>query len=365
MRKDLRKNRKRCSVFGVILLIGSLLLSGCTCKLKEQKQTQPTETTMTTETLVITQDTQTDDTEPIVNKLDDPSLTDLKQEMEIHQLFAAAFFGYVAQNTDPFDFMREAAPRLCEEFPFLLTVQEENVVGTYGHLFCIVPSDEKATVAVNRRPWNPETEKYEEPEVLYRSESGAPILVMCPNEDWIPDTEVIITDSRGTVTLWSPYIDPSYHISTLRNDKGESLVYDFSPYDELPDQGGNQRIDSSDLVGTWELAWTEVEGDRNEAEPGSCMIEIHSAASAGLLMSYTSQDFPDENFQNELLTIDMREMYPGCGNNAWVAELDYVGPYDTTYTITLTMDDILIKQNYFLVDSDPMVSYEYFRRGAE
>ncbi len=56
---------------------------------------------------------------------------------------------------------------------------------------------------------------------------------MCPNTDWIPDTEVVITDSNGTVTIWSPYLDPGYRISSLLNDKGESLIFDFTSYDEL------------------------------------------------------------------------------------------------------------------------------------
>jgi hypothetical protein len=60
--------------------------------------------------------------------------------------------------------------------------------------------------------------------------------------------------------------------------------------------------------------------------------------------------------------MDEREMYFGCGNHAWVADLDYVGPYDTTYTVTLSAEDILIKQNYFLIDGAPTVSYEYFCR---
>ena len=120
-----------------------------------------------------------------------------------------------------------------------------------------------------------------------------------------------------------------------------------------------------DMLGQWELAWTEVEGDRNEAEPGICSIEIQMSASSGLLMSYTSREFLNNNFENELLIFDNREMYYGCGNDAWVGDLDYVGPWDTTYTFTLTVDDVLIKQNHFLVDGAPAVSYEYFRRAAE
>lgn len=48
------------SVSCTILLIGSLLLSGCTSKPDEQRQTQPTETTKNTEAPGATQDTQAD-----------------------------------------------------------------------------------------------------------------------------------------------------------------------------------------------------------------------------------------------------------------------------------------------------------------
>ena len=82
-------------------------------------------------------------------------------------------------------------------------------------------------------------------------------------------------------------------------------------------------------------------------------------------MSYTSREFPDNNFSNELLTIDARQMYILCGNDEWVADVNYTGPWDTTYAVTLTVDDILIKQNYFLLDGAPSVSYEYFSRVAE
>ena len=220
----------------------------------------PTESTEPTKEQIpeTTEAAQASDTAPTTEPpmptedWEDPSLVIFRQAMvETPQLFAAAFFGYVPENADPFAIMREAAPQLCEDLPFLLTIREEHIMGTFGYLFCIVPADESTSVAVNRRPWNAETESYEEPEVLYRSESGSPILVMCPNEDWIPDTEVVITDSNGTVTVWSPYLDPSYRISALRNENGEDLIFDFTSYDELPNPGWNQGIDSSELVGTW------------------------------------------------------------------------------------------------------------------
>ena len=296
-------------------------------------------------------------------KPEDPSLAIFRQAMvETPQLFAAAFFGYVPQNTDPFTIMQEAAPQLCEDLTFLLTIREENIIGTFGYLFCIVPADETATIAVNRRPWNPETEKYEEPEVLYRSESGSPILVMCPNEDWIPDTEIVITDSSGTVTIWSPYLDPSYRLSALCNDNGDSLILDFTSYDTLHDPGVNPGIDSSELVGTWELAWTEVEGDQIEAAPGICTIEITPNETGFFRFTYENKDFPEENVQDRELIVVPGELYPGCINDQWIGEVAGEREDTAQFTLTLLEDGMLLMQTYWEMDGMPMVSYGWYER---
>ena len=306
--------------------------------------------------------TETDATTP-TEDLVDPSLLIFRQAMvETPQLFAAAFFGYVPQDADPFAIMQEAAPQLCENLPFLLAIREENVIGTFGYLFCIVPAIENATVAVNRRPWNAETESYEEPEVLYRSESGSPILVMCPNEDWIPDTEVVITDSKGTVAVWSPYLDPSYHISALLNDNGESLIFDFTSYDELPNPGWNQRIDSSELIGNWELAWTEMEGDRIEAEPGRCTIQITPDETGFFRFTFSGRDFPEENIQDRELLVVPGELYPGCGNGQWTGEVIEESGDPVHYSLTLLEDGTLLLQTYWEMDGMPWVSYGWYQK---
>ena len=369
MRKNPRKYRKWYSVFCTILLIGSLLLAGCTSLPGDQNETQPTNSTEatkapdTTETTQPANTTPTADTTIPTNDSEDPSLVIFRQAMvETPQIFAAAFFGHVPQDADPFAVMQEAAPQLCEDLPFLLTIGQDHILGVEGQLFCIVPADENATVAVNRRPWNAEAESYEEPEVLYRSESGSPILVMCPNEDWIPDTEVVITDSNGTVTIWSPYLDPSYHISALRNDNGESLIFDFTSYDELPNPGWNQGIDSSELVGTWELAWTEVEGDRIEAAPGVCTIEITPEEKGFYRFTYANKDFPGENIQDRELLVGPGELYPDCSNNQWIGKVTEESGDPVHYALTLLEDGTLLLQTYWEMDGMPWVSYGWYER---
>lgn len=294
---------------------------------------------------------------------EDPSLLIFRQTMvETPQIFAAAYFGYVSQDADPFAIMQEGAPQLCEDLPFLLDIREENIIGSFGYLFCIVPADETATVAVNRRPWNAEAESYEEPEVLYRSESGAPILVLCPNEDWIPDTEIVITDVGGTVTIWSPYLDPSYHISELRGGSGESLIFDFTSYDELLNPDGNQRIDSSKLVGTWELAWTEVEGDRNEAVSGVCTIEITPDETGFFRFTYVNEDYSEENIQDRELLVVPGELYPGCSNDQWIGAVTEESGDTVCYALTLLEDGMLLLQTFWETDGMPMVSYGWYKR---
>ena len=494
MRKDPGGYRKWHRIVCVLLVIGSLLLSGCTSMPGSQGQTQPSETTKATEAPGATQNPQADTTNPTASAPDNASLVIFRQTMvETPQLFAAAYLGYPENidqeaQADPYALMQENACWLCEDLPFLQQIPQERIVGETGELYCIVPRDENATIAVNRGIWDAESGMCEYTDVIYRSESGDPILLFCNGGGWEPDTQVVITDSDGTQVVWYPQLDDNRCAMPLRNDDWEDLFFDFSPYREIimakhrqlkDTQWGmptaemlegttwvldgflkdgrvtsyqvafeeyvlsvrwNDGIDEEDheylyapweltydegfailsidfgefagvlrynllyhdfyellyvamdavqedmpigweplyrylmkpatpepteMIGTWELAWTEVEGDRSEAEPGACIIEIRSAASAGLLMSYTSRDFPEDNFQNELLTIDMRQMYTLCGNDEWVADLDYVGPWDTTYTVTLTTDDLLIKQNYFLMDGAPSVSYEYFYRVAE
>ena len=89
----------------------------------------------------------------------DASLNSIRQAMvETPQLFAVAYFGYhetldSALPVDPFAVMEETAPQLCKDLPFLLDIPKERIVGESGDLFCIVPLDEDAIVAVNKGTW--------------------------------------------------------------------------------------------------------------------------------------------------------------------------------------------------------------------
>ena len=469
------KIAKVISVFLVLLLALSLCMAtGCGSQTKGEP-TLPQWTEAFVETVVV----------PQIPEIDD-GLLSLRQSMTgTSQLLAAAYFGFHGTE-DAYAAIQGSAPELCEDLPFLQEIPQDRVIGEGGELFCIVPRDEDATVAVSKGYWDEENQQYIYDDLIYSGSTGEPILLFCNNAGWEPDTQVYISGQSGEV-FWYPQTDDNLCVMAMEDQNGEELLLDFSDYrqvlkamyrrmkeaewampttemligeswiwdgflkdgrevsyqlvfeEEILSVCWNDGMDEQDreylyapweltsegefavltvdfgefagivcydllyhqtfeqlyvamdaqqesmpigdeplyrflsqpttpepvaMVGLWELAWTEVEGDRVEAKPGECTVEIISAASGGLLMSYTSQQFPQNDFENELLTIDMRQMHIFCGNDEWVADVNYVGPWDTTYAITLTVDGILVKQNYFLLDGAPSVSYEYFRRVA-
>lgn len=71
--------------------------------------------------------------------------------------------------------LRETNEAMLSRYPFIAEIDENHIAGGAGHLYCIVPVDENATVSINRMLWNDEKEINEISEVLYRSETGEPV----------------------------------------------------------------------------------------------------------------------------------------------------------------------------------------------
>ena len=219
---------------------------------------------------------------------DDTSLAQLREEaMDLPSyLFAAAYIGSSAGGPDDLElplqeWVRTAAPELCAQYPFVQNIPRERVVGSGGSLFCVVPRDPDATLAVNRIRWNPQNEDYDNLEVLYRSESGDPILLYaCADmgESPYPDTEVIVTDSTGKTVTWYPI----YGITALPYDYEYDLPlgYSFTVCDE--DYGGDMIEESMWTTPTAEqlarYVWT-WQGDLAE-QPAMATMSLTQGSGA-------------------------------------------------------------------------------------
>jgi hypothetical protein len=209
-----------------ILLCGLLLVMAGCAKPAEQPEA-PTAGTIP----------EPEATNPVMESAD-ASLISLRQAMiGTPQLLAVAYFGYhdtVDSDlpVDPHEVMAEVAPQLCADLPFLRAIPADSVIGNHGDLFCIVPLDENATVAVSKGSWDEENEQYLYEESLYFRKSGQPIFLFCNNAGFEPDTQVSICGPSGEI-IWYPQPDDNLCAMPLRNDNWDDLFFDFSPYREL------------------------------------------------------------------------------------------------------------------------------------
>lgn len=473
---NMHTNRHRRIMIAVLLII--LMVFSAGCMLLPAKPTEdPVEA-------------------PTVSATEDASLNSLRQAMVgTPQLFAVAYFGYHDNwdtdiPVDPFEVMQTQAPQLCADLPFLLEIPKERIIGENGDLFCIVPLDTDAQVAVSLGEWDDQSQTHIYEQSLYIAQSGEPILLFCNNFGWEPDTRLHLSGPSGDV-VWYPRTDDYQRAMPLRNDNWEELFLDFSPYREMlaanyrsvtenveweaviPTQedligstwvwqrylkdgsevscsvtfdqdylnvrwydgidamehiydnapwtlehkdgygvltidfaefAGVLRYDvlysrfydelyiaqdvlqedmnigweplyrylskpiapeSVEMAGTWELVWTEIEGYQEEAEPGTCFLEITTDYAGLFRISYTDYAFPEENYQNKELIVFPFEMYYGCGNDQWTATVNHTGRFGTEYRITLLYNDTLLLQRYWEVDGAPMVSYGSYRRVSE
>ena len=153
-------------------------------------------------------------------------------------MFGAAYLGYVGGLFEE-GFERGFAAWLWEtneamlrKYPFIAEIDAEHIIGGAGYLYCIVPVDENATLAINRVQWNAQTQQEEVTEVLYRSETGEPVLLFA-NLDGVAyeaDTQVFITDNNGNTCEWYPSLDAMSYLAPCISEAGDYLSFDFTEY---------------------------------------------------------------------------------------------------------------------------------------
>ena len=243
----------------------------------------------------------------------DDSLDLLRQELdERHQdeRFAVAYIGDMDGKLSDLaiplrDWINDTAPELCAQYTFIRSIPQERVVDDSGSLFCVVPHDPNATVAVNRVRWNEAKGDYDTVEVLYRSESGDPILLFVSNDlgSFPTDTtELLLTDSHSDTLSWYPI--PGMVALPYDYENDRKLAYDFTNCGES-------------IVGGGEIGWTCPSGsqltqeiwawDGNTDKPALATLELHANSSqedywgAATFTWWYESDFvtPEEVYEGE------------------------------------------------------------------
>lgn len=156
--------------------------------------------------------------------------------------------------------------------------------------------------------------------------------------DWKANMMYIATDATAKDLTWDS--EPLYRFLLLEQTDGTQPM---------------------DLVGTWERILTEVEGDVTETPAGQVIVTITGTGEANLQITYKDKEFPDSNYSQKAMTIVPGGDNMGFSGAEWIAEVDHVGNYGTTYALAI-VDGQLVIRNYFEVDGAPGVSYETFQR---
>ena len=204
-----------CKRVGALLLAIALLLSLCACAQgRRQEESNDPKASAEAVTLPPGTDREAPETQPAQDTLSpeaETALGWLRDRIDFPAtMFGAAYLGYVGGLfEDGFEagfpaWLWETNEAMLRVYPFIAEIDENHILGRAGHLYCIVPVDENATVAINRVQWNEKTQTDEVTEVLYRSESGEPVLLFA-NLDGVAyeaDTQVFITDNNGNTCEW-------------------------------------------------------------------------------------------------------------------------------------------------------------------
>ncbi len=130
------------------------------------------------------------------------------------------------------------AEQYLDAYPFIMEIPPERWIthpeGGY-EVYCIVPTDPRASIAVNTWDINENNEfRGESSQVLYRSECGEPVLLLGNLSDIMPSLDVEIMDSNGEKLSYQPSLslyDGSLSVSPE--------IFDFSMYHD------------PDFVGIW------------------------------------------------------------------------------------------------------------------
>jgi hypothetical protein len=185
------------------------------------------------------------------------------------------------------------------------------------------------------------------------------------NLEYVDGITVLTVDFRefAGILKYNLLLEPKSDFLYTTVDMSDGIVEPgMERFDRVLKRWKTESFDLSQLIGTWELGWTEVEGDRDHDRAGMATITVTGDPEGTMYISYEDEGYPSDYFTQRKLDIRPGAIYDGCGNDSWYADVDHVGPYGTTYRVTVLDDGTLMMQRFWYQDGYPMVGYSWFTR---
>ena len=176
----------------------------------------------------------------VTETAEDPALTQLRQELtDSGAVCAVGYLGLLPEGGDPKDLLPQ------DQYPFLADAPVVTHEGS--QVFCLVPQSADTAVTVQAYLCD-ESNGYagEVGDTLYESQEGQPLILVCNQNDVIPNLVVTLTESDGTTTSYSPALELCG--GTVFVPAGMT-IRDISDYDAVSQQ--EPAAPSVDFTGTW------------------------------------------------------------------------------------------------------------------
>lgn len=208
---------------------------------------------------------------------EDPSYLWFQNDLrECDRMAGIAFLGYVSSSMTTEEYIGLLQRRgYLEGYAFLAQIPEERIVRNEGGhiLFCLVPADPDGSVTVTQ--WSVEnysTLDGQPGEVLYSGDSQSPLLLICGDEETLPNLQVRLEDSAGNVNIWYPRINSVMDAMVVASSNEEQL-HDFSLEHKLTakTQGSWEKAMPEVLHGDW-IAW---EAHTAAGDPLMCSLSFY------------------------------------------------------------------------------------------
>lgn len=174
-----------------------------------------------------TAEPQQTETTQAPSETEDASVEALRGEIkQAGAVFGVAYLGsYFNGSTSYAEWFTAAAGGLIDSYPFVFEIDAAHTIGTEGHMYCILPGADVISLTADSM----------DGEVLYQSETNAPILLFCSRdgEGMIADTVVTFMTGSGKVYQWEPRLDSTFLPEPYLGNNTELLSWDFTPTPDM------------------------------------------------------------------------------------------------------------------------------------
>ena len=171
-----------------------------------------------------------------------PELTALKQEIKVDgKLIGVAYLGWLEGD------METACKDLTgldytKDLPFIRGI-EKNAENEGYRMYLVIPADDSVTISVCKCEFDDEYMPYEGEELISTNE---PVLIRGNVSDTIPNLYVIAQKGSEKIAY-----TPVQSGMDGRLENSENKVFDFTPYDLMPEFSAYDRVPDAAFCGSW------------------------------------------------------------------------------------------------------------------